>query len=48
MREKAIKMGLKLSEYGLYDKNGLSIKNLESERDIFKYLELDYKEPENR
>lgn len=48
MREKAIKMDLKLSEYGLHDKNGLSINNLESEKDIFEYLELNYKEPENR
>jgi len=48
MRNIAIKNGLKLSEYGLEDKNGKSIKNLNSEQDIFKYLNLDYLEPENR
>ena len=48
MRNIAIKKGLKLSEYSLENKNGETVKNLKSEKDIFNYLDLDYLEPENR
>lgn len=46
MRNKAISLGLKLNEYGLY-KNNEFIK-LTSEKMIFEYLKLDYLSPENR
>lgn len=48
MRNIAIKKGLKLSEYGLQNKNGNYIENLNSEEDIFKYLGLDYLDPKDR
>lgn len=47
MRKKAIKMNLKLNEYGLFDKNNNSI-ILENEKEIYSYLNLEYKNPENR
>jgi DNA polymerase beta len=48
MRNIAIQKGLKLSEYNLSDKNGKSIKGLNSEKDIFEYLNLEYIEPMER
>jgi len=48
MRNIAIQKGLKLSEYNLCDKNGNSIKDLNSEKDIFEYLNLKYIEPIER
>jgi len=48
MRNIAIKMNLKLSEYGLEDKNGKYIEGLKSEQDIFEYLKLDYINPKDR
>ena len=50
MRKKAISMGLKLSEYGLFEKvddEWVKIKT-KSEKDIFKKLEMDYLEPRYR
>ena len=47
MRNKAIKKGYKLSEYGLFDKEGNMIK-LNSEKTIFEFLELSYLPPEKR
>jgi DNA polymerase beta len=44
MREIAKKKGYKLSEYGLFDKDGKSIK-VESERDIFHKLGMEYIPP---
>ena len=44
MRQIAKKKGLKLSEYGLSDKDG-NILKAKSERDIFKYLEMEYLPP---
>lgn len=41
MREIAKKKGMKLSEYGLFDKNGKPIK-VSSERDIFYVLGMEY------
>jgi DNA polymerase beta len=50
MRKKAISMGLKLSEYGLFEKvddEWVKIKT-KSEKDIFKKLEMEYIEPRLR
>ncbi|ULY68454.1 putative DNA polymerase family X protein [Chlorella virus XW01] len=50
MRKKAISMGLKLSEYGLFEKvddEWVKIKT-KTEKDIFKKLEMDYIEPRYR
>ena len=47
MRNKAIKLGLKLNEYGLFDKNNTIIE-LNTEKDIFKYLDITYLEPQDR
>jgi len=44
MRQIAKKKGLKLSEYGLSDKDG-NILKANSERDIFKYLDMEYLPP---
>ena len=46
MRQKAKKLGYKLNEYGLYKKKKLIKVN--SEKDIFDKLKLDFKEPRNR
>ena len=46
MRMKAISLGYKLNEYGIY-KNGKRIK-VESEKDIFDELGMEYVKPENR
>ena len=47
MRNIAIKSGYKLSEYGLYDKNNTFIP-LNSEKEIFEFLQLTYITPEKR
>jgi DNA polymerase/3'-5' exonuclease PolX len=47
MRKRAQSMGLKLSEYGLFDELGISY-HAEDENDIFRYLELDYISPQDR
>jgi DNA polymerase/3'-5' exonuclease PolX len=50
MRKKAISMGYKLSEYGLFEKvddEWVKIKT-KTEKDIFKKLEMDYIEPKYR
>lgn len=47
MRQIAKKKGLKLSEYGLSDKDG-NILKAKSERDIFKHLEMEYLPPKLR
>ena len=47
MRTQAIKMNLKLNEYGLYDKNNNNIL-LNTEKEIYDYLNLDYKNPQDR
>ncbi len=47
MREIAKKKGYKLSEYGLFDKNGRPIK-VSSERDIFHALNMEYLSPNLR
>ena len=45
----ASKKGYKLNEKGLYDKSGKLIDfQPKSEKDIFKYLEIPYVQPENR
>lgn len=50
MREHAITLGYKLSEYGLFKKNGDKFVRLkiQSEKDIFKKLGLEYVTPEER
>lgn len=47
MRQIAKKKGLKLSEYGLSDTDG-NILKAKSERDIFKYLDMEYLPPKLR
>jgi len=47
MRNQAIKQGYKLSEYGLFDKDGNIIK-LDNEKTIFEFLQLPYLPPEKR
>ena len=47
MRKIAKNKGLKLSEYGLSDKDG-NILKAKSEKDIFKYLDMEYLEPKYR
>ena len=47
VRNIAKKKGYKLSEYGLFDKNGKSIK-VSSERDIFHKLDMEYLAPRLR
>ncbi len=47
MREIAKKKGYKLSEYGLFDKNGRPVK-VSSERDIFHKLDMEYLPPRLR
>ena len=47
MRNVAKKMGYKLSEYGLFDKEGNNLK-AKSERDIFKHLNMEYLTPKMR
>lgn len=47
MRQHAQSMGLKLSEYGLFDELGISYPAF-SEEDIFKYLNLEYVKPSER
>lgn len=46
IRQKAKSQGFKLNEYGLF-KNNKKL-NIKTERDIFKYLNLEYIKPENR
>jgi DNA polymerase (family 10) len=48
MRAKAIEMGLKLNEYGLWDReNGTRI-NADSEKEIFAALDMEYAAPCDR
>ena len=47
MRNIAKEKGYKLSEYGLFDKDENKVK-LKSEEAIFKFLGMEYVEPENR
>lgn len=44
----AKKQGYKLTHNGLYDKNNNLIKNIQTEKDIFKKLNIDYIKPEHR
>jgi DNA polymerase/3'-5' exonuclease PolX len=48
MRQKAKKMKYSLSQYGLKDINDKMVKNIKSEEDIFKFLNMTYKRPEDR
>jgi DNA polymerase/3'-5' exonuclease PolX len=49
MRRRAISMGYSLNEYGLTrESDGSKITNLKSERDIYEFLGLPYKEPYER
>jgi DNA polymerase/3'-5' exonuclease PolX len=47
MRNRAIKMGMKLSEYGLYYENGQQI-HISSEQELFQILKIPYLEPNER
>jgi len=47
MRRRAIELGLKLNEYGLYDHNGQSLP-ISSEEDIFRILKIAYIPPIER
>jgi DNA polymerase/3'-5' exonuclease PolX len=44
----AKKQGYKLTQNGLYDKNNNLIKNIQTEKDIFQKLNIDYIKPEHR
>jgi DNA polymerase/3'-5' exonuclease PolX len=46
MRQKAKNMGYKLNEYGLYKDREMM--DVQSEEDVFKYLEMEYLPPEER
>jgi DNA polymerase/3'-5' exonuclease PolX len=48
MRTKAIKMGMKLNEKGLYEANSGKRLNADSEKEIFKHLDMKYLEPTQR
>lgn len=48
MRNKARSMGYKLSEKGLFRKDGMRVPNTRSEREIFKTLNIPYVPPEDR
>lgn len=49
MRQKAKKMNLSLSQYGIKNmKTGRMVKGIKNEEDIFKYLKIPYKDPEDR
>jgi DNA polymerase/3'-5' exonuclease PolX len=48
MKQKAKRMGFTLTQYGIFDSNGNPITGLKSERDIFEFLQMKYKEPEER
>lgn len=49
MRRRACDMGLSLSEYGFKDRDGNPIEgNFDTEKSIFNYLQLEYKEPWDR
>lgn len=49
MRQKAKKMKYSLSQHGLRNiKTGRMVKNIKSEKDIFEFLKIPYKNPEER
>ena len=48
MRERAKQLGYRLNEKGLTDESSEKIKNLKSEKDIFKFLKINYVEPDQR
>jgi DNA polymerase/3'-5' exonuclease PolX len=48
MRERAKQLGYRLNEKGLTDENSEKVKNLKSEKDIFKFLKIKYVEPDQR
>lgn len=49
LRAKAVKMGYKLNQYGIYDSEGnATTYPIKTEEDIFTFLELPYVKPENR
>ena len=49
MRQKAKKMKFSLSQHGLKNmKTGRMVKGIKNEKDIFKYLNIPYKDPEER
>ncbi len=48
LREMAIKKGLKLNEYGLFDKRNRNVAAGENEEQVYKTLGLDWMEPEMR
>ena len=49
MRARALKLGYSLSEYGVKKtKTGEFVKGIETEKDIFKFLDMKYVKPEDR
>jgi DNA polymerase/3'-5' exonuclease PolX len=49
MRQKAKKMKFSLSQHGLKNmKTGRMVKGIKNEKDIFKYLKIQYKDPDER
>jgi DNA polymerase/3'-5' exonuclease PolX len=48
MRNRAISKGYKLSEKGLFYKNGERVPNTRTEKEIFEVLDMPYVPPEDR
>lgn len=48
MRRRANQMGYTLNQYGLTADNGSNVEGLKSEKDIFEFLQLQYKQPWER
>ena len=48
MRERAKQLGYRLNEKGLFGDDSTKVKNLTSEKDIFKFLKIKYVEPNER
>jgi len=48
MRQRALELGLTLNEHGMARKTGEQITGLRTERDIFNYLKMAWKEPAER
>jgi len=48
MRRRANQLGYTLNQYGLTDENGITVEGLNTEKDIFEFLQLPYKQPWDR
>ena len=48
IRAAAIRKGYKLTQYHLLDRENAKVHNFMTERDVFKYLEIEYLSPSER